>query len=60
MDFYVSQLSELKIATIGLGCIGLPLIMGFGRNINNKVGTGAGESIGSELCRQIVKHQPKF
>ncbi|WP_228283994.1 polysaccharide biosynthesis protein [Acinetobacter terrae] len=33
--------------------------MEFGKNINNTVVTGAEESIGSEVCRQIVKHQPK-
>ena len=57
----ISQVRDLDIADLLGRDVVAPDRMLFGRNIENKVVmvTGAGGSIGSELCRQIIHNNPK-
>ena len=56
----VSELKEVEIEDLLGREVALPNQTLLEQNIKNKVVmvTGAGGSIGSELCRQIIKHQP--
>tara|TARA_B110000263_G_scaffold110329_1_gene96411 strand:- start:1321 stop:3234 length:1914 start_codon:yes stop_codon:yes gene_type:complete len=56
----VSELKEVEIEDLLGREVALPNQTLLEENIKNKVVmvTGAGGSIGSELCRQIIKHQP--
>ena len=57
----ISQIRDLDIADLLGRDIVAPDQMLLGKNIKNKVVmvTGAGGSIGSELCRQIIRNNPK-
>ena len=60
-EIRISDIQEVDIIDL-LGRDPVPPVQHLlAKNINNKVVmvTGAGGSIGSELCRQIIKNQPK-
>lgn len=61
-DIHISDIQEIDIIDL-LGRDPVPPIPELlSKNIHNKVVmvTGAGGSIGSELCRQIIKNKPKL